>query len=457
MAADLNPPGPKSFLPGGQFFSIYRDPLGYFTRLAGEYGDLVHFRVGPQRCYLVNHPDFIRDVLVTRQDAFGGRFVSTPFGKNWIELFFGESLLTSEGDASRRRRALMQGAFRPQRSGILDGVINDCADRMEEGWRSGDIVDFPKAVREICLITLARTLLDVDARDEAGQFSDAFDEMLGTFGSITLPFAELLKETPLPIARRFRKAKEVLDGFVYHWIEKRRTARDHADDLISVLLRAGDSCGSHPTSDERIRNEVLTVILGLEGVVSTLAWTFHLLARNPEVETRLHSELDNVLRGASPTSSHLSQLPYAESVFSEVLRLFPPTWFTARRALDDFEIGGYRLPAGSLLFICQYVMHRDSRYYFDPLLFDPGRWGADKKDGRPEFSYFPFGAGGRYCMGANFAWMHGMLLLVRLAQRWRLRLAGDPRVAIQVGVTLRPRHGLLMRLERRDLRLTIIE
>ena len=203
-------------------------------------------------------------------------------------------------------------------------------------------------------------------------------------------------------------------------------------------------------SDEQLRDEVMTLFLaGHETTANALAWTWYLLSQNPEVEAKLHAELDAVLAGNLPTVDDVQKLTYTEKVLTESMRLFPPVWVMGRRAVSSYKAGGFYVPAGSIVLLSQYVIHHDERHYADPEKFDPERWTPEARAARPKYSYFPFGGGPRLCIGEQFAWMEGILLIATLAQKWKLRLVPGHPVAPQPLITLRPKHGMRMTLELR--------
>jgi cytochrome P450 len=202
-----------------------------------------------------------------------------------------------------------------------------------------------------------------------------------------------------------------------------------------------------PMSDEQVRDEAVTILLaGHETTALALAWSWYLLAQHPQVEEKLHAEIDELLEGRPAGAEHLAELTYTRAVLAEALRLYPPAWAIARRALVDHELGGYTVPKGSIVFVSQALLHRDPRRFPDPDRFEPERWqGAEP----PRYAYLPFGAGPRLCIGERFAWMEGVLLLATLAGRWRLELVPGQRVELQPIVTLRPRRGIRTRVEER--------
>jgi cytochrome P450 len=268
------------------------------------------------------------------------------------------------------------------------------------------------------------------------------------FGLVTTPLADLIERLPLPSTRRLQRATARLDALIYQMIAERRASGEDRGDLLSMLLLAEDPEGDGGgMSDRQVRDEALTIFLaGHETTANALSWAFYLLSQHPQVADRLGAELDVALGGRAPTVADLPNLRYAEMVFAETLRLYPPAWVIGRRAVSPFEAGGYQLPAGSIALASQWVIHHDPRYFPDPYRFDPERWLPEPRAARPKFSYFPFGGGPRACIGEPFAWMEGTLLLASLARRWRPALLPGHPVALQPSITLRPRHGLRMSL-----------
>jgi cytochrome P450 len=220
-----------------------------------------------------------------------------------------------------------------------------------------------------------------------------------------------------------------------------------------MMLAASPDGGA--TSEQALRDQVITIFLaGYETVANALVWTWYLLAQNPDCEGRLHQEVDAVLQGRLPTVEDMPRLRYTEMVIAESMRLYPPAWAMGRYARDDFQLGDYFLPANTTVLISQFITHRDSRCFPDPLRFDPNRFTAEAKSRRTKFTYFPFGAGVRQCIGESFAWMEGVLLLVTLVQKWKLSLVPGHCVEPQPLITLRPKYGMLMQVEERARRET---
>jgi cytochrome P450 len=272
-----------------------------------------------------------------------------------------------------------------------------------------------------------------------------------SFNYAMLPFTEYLEKLPLPAVRRFNAARDRLDKTIFRLIGERRAGGEDRGDLLSMLLLAQDTEGDGTgMSDTQLRDEALTIFLaGHETTANALTWTWYLLSQHPEVEGRLHAELDSALGGRRPTFEDLQNLPYTRMVLSESMRLYPPAWAIGRRALRSFNALGYEISPGSVVLMSQYIMHRDERFFPEPDRFDPERWTAESQTQRPKFSYFPFGGGARVCIGEQFAWMEGILLLATIAQQWQMRLDPGQVVDIQPLITLRPKYGIRMTLVRR--------
>ncbi|HYP29666.1 MAG TPA: cytochrome P450 [Blastocatellia bacterium] len=440
------PPGPKTSAPGGQLVSMSRDPLGFLMKLAKDYGEVAHFKLGPQDTVLLNDPEYISNVLVAHDWNFlKGR------GLQRAKRVLGRGLLTSEGNFHRRQRRLSQPAFHKQRIANYAAVMVDYAERARSRWAEGEPVDMAEEMMRLTLAIVAKTLFGADVEEEAAEIGEALTEVLKMFETFSSPLTEILDKLPTPSNKRVRLARERLDETIYRIIEERRESPEDQGDLLSMLLLAQDAEGDGGgMSDEQLRDEVMTLFLaGHETTANALAWTWYLLSQNPEAEARLHSEIDSVLGGRLPSVGDVPDLKYTEMVLTESMRCYPPVWVMGRRALSSYKVGEYTIPAGAIVLLSQYVMHHNERYYEDPFRFDPERWTEEAKASRPKHSYFPFGSGPRLCIGEQFAWMEGILIIATLAQEWRMRLVPGHPVKMQPLITLRPRHGMKMTMERR--------
>ena len=438
------PPGPFSRFPGDLLLRFRRDTLGVLNECAADFGDISGFRIGRQPFVFLNHPDLIRDVLVTHQKNFlKGRALERA------RLILGNGLLTSEGAFHLRQRRLVQPAFHREHIAGYAAAMVEHAARLRDRWANGEAIDVHQAMMALTLAIVGRTLFDADIETEAAEIGNALTRVLASFNFAMLPFSEFLQKLPLPVSIRFARARARLDATVYRIIRERRASGVDHGDLLSMLLRATDTEGDGTgMSDEQLRDEAMTLFLaGHETTANALTWSWYLLARNPKAEGKLQQEVDAL--GHEPTFADLPKLEYTRRVFAESMRLYPPAYALGRRAIDEYRVGEFVIPARGIVMVSQFIQHRDTRWFPYPDRFEPDRWSPEATATRPKFSYFPFGAGTRICIGEQFAWTEGVLVLATLAQRWRLWLAPKQRIAIQPRITLRPRYGMRMIVTKR--------
>jgi cytochrome P450 len=440
------PPTSVSRYPGQFVVEIARNPLAMMISMQREHGDIAHWRIGPQHIYLFSHPDLIRDVLVTNQKNF-----HKSRGLERARRLLGNGLLTSEGDFHLRQRRLAQPAFHRQRIASYAGTMIDYAERASARWHDGSDVDMHTEMMRLTLGIVSRTLFDADVDNEAAEIGTALTTAFESFNLAMLPFTELLEKLPLPAVRRFNAARDILDRTIYRMIEERRMSGKDRGDLLSMLLLATDTEGDGSgMSDLQLRDEALTIFLaGHETTANALTWTWYLLSQNPEAEERLHSEIDRVIGDRLPRYEDFPALAYTRMVLAESMRLYPPAWAIGRRAIEPFEIRGFTIPRRAVVLMSQYIVHRLDTYFPEPERFDPDRWTPEASASRPKFSYFPFGGGTRVCIGEQFAWMEGVLLIAALSRKWRMRLEPGHPVEVQPLITLRPKHGMRMTIHKR--------
>lgn len=424
---------------------MMRDPLTFLAELARVHGDVVRFRMGGEEMNLVTHPDHIREVLVTQQRAFKkGRALERA------RMLLGNGLLTAEGEQHLRQRRLMQPAFHRQRIAAYAETMVEYAQRRAARWAPGATLQVHHEMMALTLAIVGKTLFDADVEGEARDIGQALADTFSAFRvSAFLPFGEVLQWLPLPASARFRRGRARLDQTIERIIVERRQAGVDTGDLLSMLLLARDTEGDGTgMSNRQVRDEAMTLfIAGHETTAVALSWTWHLLAQHPEIEASWHRELD-ALGDSSLNADSLSQLPLTRRILTESMRLYPPAWIIGRRALEDVDLGEYRIPANAIVIMSQWLVHRDQRWFPEPDRFDPDRWLPERANDRPRFSYFPFGGGARVCIGEPFAWLEGILLLAAIGRRWRFR-AGPSSVDPQPIITLRPRTSLPMRVELR--------
>jgi cytochrome P450 len=437
-AAPASPPGR-----GGSYRAFARDPLGFLEALARDHGPVATFRIGPRRIWSLVDPELVREVLVVRPQSF-----AKDRGLDAARVVLGEGLLTSGGELWRRHRRLVQPAFHPDRLAAYARVMAAKANARVARWRDGERLDLAAEAYALALEIVAEALFGADVSADLGPIARAVGEAVDGFRIGRIPFAPLLDRLPIPSTLRVRRARRTLDAIVHRLVAERR-ARP-GDDLVSRLLAARDEEGGPGLDDAEVRDEVMTLFLaGHETTANALAWTVDLLGRHPEWEARLHSEVDGALGGREVGPEDLPRLELARRIVSEAMRLYPPAWTVARRALEDVPVGAHLVRRGETVVMSQWVIHRDPRLFAEPLRFDPDRFLPARRAALPRLAYFPFGAGPRICIGEGFAWAEATLALAAIARRARLELESASPPAPVPRITLRPGGGVPVRVRLR--------
>jgi cytochrome P450 len=458
------PPGPHSILPNKLLREFIHNPVKTLMDIAYRYGDIAHFKFGRQHVYLLNNPNYIEDILIRNYK----NFIKSK-GLQVSKRLLGEGLVTSEGEYHDRQRRIIQPAFHPNLIKKYGDVMTAYAANMSQRWQDGITLDIHNEMIHVTSAIISKAVLGSDIKSEEGdQVGDALLTSAEYFNRLLMPFGELIEKIPiLPINKGFQQAKKKLDTIVYNMIKEHRANENKGEpkeDLLYTLLQAQDAeAGIGRMTDSQLRDEVMTIFLaGHETTANALTWTFYLLSQNPTVEVKLYEELCSVLDNSKdstsgsasskkriPTIKDVSKLEYTEKIFRESMRLYPPAWTTGRQAINDYKIAKYVIPAGSIVLMSQYVMHRNPRYFPEPDLFYPDRWTKEAKSQLPRFSYFPFGGGIRGCLGEPFAWMEGILLVATICHQWKMHHDPDHKVELKPLITLRPKYGMRMKLERR--------
>lgn len=440
-----SPPTVKTDLFGGHFRSFRKAPTEFLTRLS-KLGDVSTFRVGKIPAYLINHPDLIRDLLVTNHSKFiKGRALQRAKG------LLGEGLLTSEKEFHLRQRRMIQPAFHRARIAEYAKSMIEFSDKLSNEWREGDVRDIDREMMRLTLWIVGKTLFNANVETEAADVGKAMTTIVSMFNFMLLPFSELLEKLPLPQIRRLKNARKTLDEVIYKIIDERRRSGEDTGDLLSMLLMAQDEETGGAMTDKQVRDECLTLFLaGHETTANALTWTFYLLSQNPESERKFHDELTEVLSDKPLTPEAYPRLKFTEQILAESMRLFPPAWTVGRLATEAHQFNNFHVAPKSLVLASQFVMHRDARFWENAESFQPERWEKlPIKEAGNKFIYFPFSKGIRNCIGEQFAWMEGVLLLANLGRKWKLSLATEQKIALHPMITLRPKFGMKMRIEQR--------
>ncbi len=419
---------------------VTKDPLGVMLGWFQTYGDMVHLQFGDaNHVYLLTNPDHIHEVLVEKADQFhkAAKYKDEQRG---LARLLGNGLITSDGDYWRQQRKLMQPAFHARRIEGYGVVMVNYTLQMLDSWRDGSILDVADEMMHLTLAIVARTILDTELAGDAEQIAEAVSVFQNlAFGVDIFPLW-----LPTPAHIRQSSVEKTMNHIISRLITERRASAGDRGDLLSMMLLTIDEEGNGMT-DRQIKDEMVTLFLaGHETTANALNWTWYLLAQHPDIEAKLHSELDAVLRGNLPTFADLKRLPYTEMVIKEAMRLYPPVWSMSRQAIADVEIGGYLIAKGSEVNIITYATHHDAKWWDEPERFLPERFSPEREKQFPKLAYLPFSSGPRVCIGNNFAMVEAQLILATIAQRYRLALAEGYNMQPEALITLRPRHGLPM-------------
>jgi len=437
------PPGPKGNLIVGNLPMLSGNGLATLEGWAREFGDIFsHRAVNLRLCYLT-HPRFIEDVVVTRNQNF-----TKGMAIRMNRRFFGQGLLTSEGELWRRQRRLLQPAFHRRQIGRYGRVMVECTQKMLGSWRAGEIRNLHSELDRITLEIVARVLFNLDLTNHLGLL-EATARALHARTARGPGLVYLTRFLPTAVNLSYLRNVRRLEKVIYQVIRNRHASGQVGEDLLSMLLQARDEDGD-AMSERQVRDELMTLIgAGNDTTTLTLSYAWYLLAKHPEAEAQLRAELEEVLGSRPPKVEDLARLTYTEKIIKEALRLYPPVWAFVREATEPFEIGGYRLPARTNFVLSPWIVQRDPRFFDQPQEFRPERWTEEFERELPKFAYFPFGGGQRTCIGASLAKMQTSLMLATMAQQYRCRLASGFELKLRPTITLQPKHGVVVVIEKR--------
>lgn len=439
------PPGPKGIPVLGSSLDYFKDILKFLLYLKNEFGDIAYFRLGNRSMYMVSEPELVKDVLVTHNRNFRK---SRALQRS--KLVVGEGLLTSEADLHLKQRRMMQPVFHNNKISAYSDSICEYTMKISADWKNGDVIDIHKSVMKITLGVVVKTLFSADIDSESSEIGEALTVIMKQFPRLLFPFSEYFDNLPIPGNFKRKMAIDKLDKIIYKMIESRRNDKNKYDDLLALLIDATDEQENTQMDDTQLRDEAMTLfIAGQESTANAITWTLYLISTSPEVLQKIHQEIEEVIGDGMPTWEDYQKMRYLISVFTESLRLYPPAWAVVRRAISDYKLDKYIVPAGADILMSQYVIHRDKRFYADPNAFKPERWSEEFRKNLPQYAFFPFGGGPRRCIGEGFAWMEGVLILATLLKNWNLNTYNVSDVIPDPLVTLRPKNGLMMKLERR--------
>ena len=485
-----SPPGPRAKFPYLFGLKFLKDPLTVLYDLTTKYGDISCFNFSRRRIYFVNNPDYIQSILVTYQS----KFIKNP-GLRLTKRIVGDGLLTSEGEYHKQQRSLLQPAFDYKRIAIYTDIITSCGEDLCKEWGrdtaeivpSKGVIDIHKEMTKLTLSIISNILFGSSINSETTtRIIQDVTVLVGYFNHLRLPFiGNVVEKLPLASSRQFHASKQRLDSLIFaiikeaklklklegkersdyldnqHWNDLPTGVRTSPKDLLSTLLLLdmrrrimGSDNTSAAMTTQQLRDEIMTLFLaGHETTSNALTWTLYLISQNHQVESKIIEELKCVLGGGNrhPTVEDIPKFQYLRNVFTESLRLYPPAWAIGREAIDNVVIGNYTIPPGSVIIMSQYITHRDPRFYSEPNRFIPERWSYDMKSNLHKFAFFPFGGGSRICVGEPLAWVEGILLLTMILRNWKMEPLPEHPVVLSPLITLRPKYGIKMTLEPRDI------
>ena len=423
------------------FWEFGRTPLQFSLKCAEEYEDIVSLKLGSSQFFLFNHPSLIEETLSQHQNSI------KDDGYRALQDVFGNGILLSHGDSWKYHRRLMQSAFNSDRfTAYAERVVAE-TELMLKSWQVARTRDVHREMSCLTARIIVRAMFGVDATETAEEIVWAVDRIMQQYADRAEMFYLLPTWLPTKENRQAKRGKKRLNEIVYDIVEQRQQSTK--DDVLSTMLNARDEAGNQLSSKE-LRDEVMTLLLaGYDTTANALTWTLMLLAQNPEVEAKLVAEVTSVLAGRLPAIADLPQLTYTEMVIKESMRLYPPAWILGRELICDCKIGGYDFARGTVVYFSQWAIHRSARFFPNPERFNPDRWANNLEHHLPRCTYFSFGAGARVCIGKAFSMMETKLILAMVVQKFQLTLKSDKAIELLPSFTLRPKHGLKMKIASR--------
>ncbi|MFZ4714634.1 MAG: cytochrome P450 [Bacteriovoracaceae bacterium] len=462
-----HPPGPRGFL------QIYRliqgrkkDVLGLTRTLFKTYGDFLYFKIGQSKVAVVNDPEIAQLIMQTNAKSF-----SKGIGYNRFKFLLGDGLLTSEGSQWRRQRLLCAPAF--TRASIEKNFpeILELVEEMKNEWKekikqNGPIeIDLASEMNTLALSLISQIMFGSNRKKEAEQIKNSLQKAMKFLDisgkvwvrllltNITFNGKPLLvhweKRFPSKTTRNFMQAVQELNQVVESLIEERQkseTTDQSNDDLLGRLMAATDEEGK--MNKTQLKDEVMTILLaGHETTALALAWTWSLLGTHPEAKNKIDAELASVIsQGETLQFSQLDQLKYTKKVFEESMRLHPPFWRVSRRSLEEVKLGNYTLPKHTDIVISTYTLHRHEKYWENPDSFNPERMNEEEKKKRHAFTYIPFGAGPRVCLGELFAYTEALTALAMISRDFDFTPLKES-IEPELSITMKPKGGYPVRLK----------
>jgi cytochrome P450 len=449
LGAREAPRAPARYPIAGHLPQWRRDPVQLLADAARQ-GGIVRLEL-PGATYFLSHPAYVKHVLQDNHQNYC---------KGWVfdrlKAYWGESLLTADGDTWRQQRRRVQPSFNREHTADFEPIITNRTSQMLARWDavadSGRQLSIYHEMTELALVIIGDVLFGVDLWSEAAEMAKAAQSALAVLKKRVAAIAPLPLWVPTGDNRRFNGAMRMLNDRISQIVERKQRDGDQGEvrSFLAMLMAARDTETGTGMTDRQLHEEILGMLQqGHDTVGESLAWTWYLLSLHPEIERRLHDEISEVVGDRLPTLADMPRLRYTMLVLHESLRVYPPVWVFPRDAIKDDEIGGYRIRAGSTILLSPYITHRHPEFWENPEAFDPERFLPERSHGRPRHAYFPFGGGPRLCMGVDMAMMEMMLIMVMVVQRYRVHLVSYHREELDCVLDMMPSHKVQATLQRR--------
>lgn len=442
------PPSPeKQHLIFKNAYYMANWPIEFLFENYDTMGPIYWVKSPIRKIAVLNDPECVRHILQENN-----RNYVKSFGYDPLKLLLGNGLLTSEGDFWRKQRRLAQPGFHKEKLAAIVDTMITCTGQLLTRWEKleGVEMNISSEMNHVALDIVSKSLFISNVEDEIDKISTWVTVAIEQGAErIRNPF-KIPTWIPTPNNLKQNKAVSVLNEVINGIIEKRRNEGKQYDDLLSMLMDARDEDTGEGMSNAQLRDEVMTIfIAGHETTANALTWAFYVLAQHPEIEQKLKAEIDEVLQGRPVSFENLRSLTYTRQVIDETLRLYPPAWIIGRKNIEDDEIGGYFIPAGTNCLVPTLCIHRSPKYWKDPLKFDPDRFSTERVKEQKKFTYFPFGGGPRLCIGNNFALMEMQVVMASIMQRYTFELKDTTPIELDPLITLRPKQNVYLKLVRR--------
>lgn len=442
---EADPPGLPGWLGLSAVRRLETDPLEFMQEVRERFGDVASMRIMGTRVVLVSHPDGVRQVLQDNHTIF----TKQNSDYRLLARVLGQGLVTSDGEFWRRQRRMIQPAFHKEKvrgfGTLMSKEASASAERLRAAARAGETIDMVDLAQDAALTIVLQTLFGLQDSKDSERIAEIFSKLNAVLSAQFSTLSGRFAWMPTKGNRALAEGKKAMDLLVDSLIDARRDKGD-GDDLLGMLLGLRDEESGLGMSNEQLRDEVTTMLVaGYETTAMALSWAVYLLGRNPEAADRLREEARRVLGDRAATLADFEELEFTRRVLEESLRLYPSAWAVSRTPNKDTEVGGYRVAAGSLVFISPWLTQRHPEFWEDPERFDPDRFAPETSAARPRFAHFPFLGGPRMCIGHAFASMEARILLATWMATVRLPLASDLPVTADPLVTLRPKGGVLVR------------